>query len=92
MDVIPTYTRDELPDGAWCEYRKVSTTKMIRLPGRFKVQTREGVITCEDGFLAMDSGGWPYPIAADEHDRIYEPVLMDDESNLGRGVVQGHTM
>lgn len=67
-------TKDNLPIDGWSEYRKVPLTRMCRMDGPFTVQTREGALTCPDGFLAVDSGGWPYPIAADEHGRIYEPA------------------
>jgi len=40
--------------------------------GPFEVETREGTLTCEDGWLAIDSDGYPYPIAADEFNKIYE--------------------
>jgi hypothetical protein len=69
------YTRDNLPAEGWAEYRKVTTTRMRRIDGPFSVRTRHrGIVTCEDGYLAVDSGGWPYPIAADEHARIYAPA------------------
>jgi hypothetical protein len=74
---IATFTRDDLDSPAFGtpgEFRKTTTTRAWRIIGRFRVETREGVIECEDGWLAVDSGGWPYPIAADEFDRIYEPV------------------
>lgn len=54
------------------EYRKKVTTEAVRIKGPFSVQTREGVLTCPDGYLAIDSHGWPYPIAADEFEAIYE--------------------
>jgi hypothetical protein len=61
----------------WTHYRKRFLTPAIRMSGPFTVQTREGSLTCPDGYLAVDAHGWPYPIAADEFERIYEP---DDEA------------
>lgn len=55
-------------------YRKKVFTKMLRMDGPFTVATSEGPLTCQDGFLAMDARGYPYPIAADEHAFIYEEV------------------
>lgn len=55
-------------------YRKHRLTDAARIHGRFDVQTREGWLKCEDGYLAIDSGGNPYPIAADEFEAIYEPA------------------
>jgi hypothetical protein len=53
-------------------YQKKQLTHAVRIAGPFSVETREGTLTCPDGWLALDSGGWPYPIAADEFERIYE--------------------
>ncbi len=60
----------------WSRYAKQTTTPARRIKGPFDVMTREGAISCEDGWLAVDSGGWPYPIAADEFDRIYKEDTM----------------
>lgn len=56
------------------EYRKKVTTKAMRIEGPFAVKTREGELTCQDGYLAVDAHGYPYPIAKEEFDAIYEPV------------------
>lgn len=58
----------------WPEYRKKVTTRAVRIPGTFAVETSEGTLTCADGYLAMDARGYPYPIAVDEFDLIYEEV------------------
>ena len=58
----------------WTRYRKRHLTQALRMNGPFTVETREGTLTCPDGYLALDSQGWPYPIAADEFDAIYEAV------------------
>lgn len=58
----------------WHEYRKIATTRAVRMDGPFTVKTREGKVTCPDGYLAIDAHGWPYPIAKDEFDAIYEPL------------------
>ena len=69
-------TKDNLPgDPAdWKRFRKTALTPMVRMDGPFTVQTDEGPLTCQDGFLAIDARGFPYPIAADEHAKIYEPA------------------
>lgn len=59
---------------SWPRYRKVVPTQAKRMDGPFEVKTREGTLTCEDGYIAIDAHGWPYPIAADEFERIYEEV------------------
>ena len=61
--------------GLWPRYRKTVTTAAQRIEGPFRVRTREGELCCEDGYLAIDSEGWPYPIAKDEFEAIYEPAI-----------------
>lgn len=56
----------------WPVYRKVALTHMLRIDGPFTVQTSEGPLHCDDGYLAVDARGYPYPIAADEQALIYE--------------------
>lgn len=69
------YDVDHLPPDFLFElYRKKALTPAVRITRPFAVQTGEGLVRCEDGWLAMDSRGYPYPIAADEFDAIYEPA------------------
>lgn len=69
------YTRDNLPDDRFSsDYVKKRVTRMWRVTGPFRVETREGPVICEDGWLAVDAHGWPYPIADDEQREIYDPV------------------
>jgi hypothetical protein len=49
-------------------------TRAVRIDGRFEVVTREGTLGCEDGWLALDLNGDPYPIAADVFSSIYVPL------------------
>lgn len=68
-------TRDDVTDcEEWPEWHKVKTIRAKRMDGPFTVVSREGTLTCNDGYLAVDAGGWPYPIAADEFETIYEPA------------------
>jgi hypothetical protein len=67
----PIYSTDNIPAGDWRTFRKIALTRMIRIEGPFTVQTSEGPLRCEDGWLAMDARGYPYPIAADEQAKIY---------------------
>lgn len=77
MSTLPPFSRNCLPDPKfWQEYRKKIPVRATRIIGPFEVITREGRMSCEDGWLAIDSRGWPYPIAADEFDRAYEPVAQ----------------
>jgi hypothetical protein len=63
-----------IPEERWQHFRKTAITKMIRIEEPFSVQTSEGLLTCQNGWLAMDARGYPYPIAVEEQAQIYEPV------------------
>lgn len=79
-----TITKDTLPEGEWAEYAKTGTIQAMRMGRPFTVQTREGVVEGEDGdWLATDSGGYPYPIAADEFEAVYDPLNTDDDAETG---------
>jgi uncharacterized protein YegP (UPF0339 family) len=75
---VPVIVRDRMPDPhahpAFAQFRKTPLTLAARMDGPFAVQTSEGLLTCQDGWLAIDQRGWPYPIDADEFDLIYERV------------------
>lgn len=60
--------------GAVPQFRKVSLTRAIRMAGPFTVETSEGPLRCEDGWLCFDARGYPYPVAAEEFALIYEPA------------------
>ena len=71
--VTPHFERGNLPrPEAFRLYRKKTLTQAVRITGPFTVRTREGWLNCTDGWLALDAGGWPYPIDAEEFQRIYE--------------------
>jgi hypothetical protein len=55
-------------------YRKKTLVRAMRVEGPFTVATREGALLCEDGYLALDEDGWPYPIAAPVFEKTYEEV------------------
>lgn len=75
------WTVDNITDaGPWQEFYKVASTRMRRIDGPFRVLTSEGEVQCEDGWLALDSRGYPYPIAVDEQAAIYRAAIeVDDE-------------
>ncbi len=84
MNEEPVFSTDNLPSNPdrWTLYRKTALTRMTRIAGPFTVQTREGPLHCDNGFLAMDAHGNFYPIAADEQAAIYreEPMPVGDAS------------
>jgi hypothetical protein len=49
----------------WPLATKRTLTRCARIEGPFTVVTPHGEVVCEDGWLAVDSNGDPYPIAAD---------------------------
>jgi hypothetical protein len=71
---VIVYDRDNLPTEGWGEYRKNHATRAVRVTGPFQVVTREGTLICENGWLALDTNGDPYPIAADVFDLTYDAV------------------
>ncbi len=56
------------------QWRKKVITRAMRMIGKFDVETPEGTLTCCDGYLAIDSRGWPYPIDKEEFENIYEEI------------------
>lgn len=71
-----TFSKDNMPadSPSWRTFRKTSVTRMLRIEEPFTVETSEGPLRCQDGWLAVDARGYPYPIAADEQAQIYEEV------------------
>lgn len=53
-------------------YAKRRVTPAVRIEGAFAVETREGILSCNDGYLALDTEGYPYPIAEKEFKKIYQ--------------------
>lgn len=77
MPDMPRYDCDDLPVDGWADYRKTTTTRMAPIEGPCVVITQEGPYTLPTGWkgqLALDSQGWPYPVAAEVFAETYEPV------------------
>lgn len=70
----PTYSTGQLPSdpATWPKYRKHALTSATKIDGPFTVVTSEGPLHCRDGYLALDARGYPYPIATEEFEQIYE--------------------
>lgn len=71
---VRVFDKNNLPSGGWGKYRKHTPTRAVRISGRFQVVTREGTLACEDGWLALDQNGDPYPVAADVFTATYVPL------------------
>lgn len=70
-----TFSKDDMPEvpvSDWPQYQKKVKTHAMKIDGPFTVETSEGPLKCEDGYLAVDARGYPYPIATDEFELIYE--------------------
>lgn len=75
QDAAPLYDESNLPrEVQWFDARKHATTRMTRVQGPFRCLTQEGPVLCQDGYLAVDSDGYPYPIAANVFDATYRAV------------------
>lgn len=70
------FTHDELPPREeFSLYRKQRHTPALRIHEPFIAVTVDGnEAHCEDGWLAVDAAGYPYPIAKDVFGSEYEPV------------------
>jgi archaellum component FlaC len=62
---------DNVPFG---RYQKTALVRVVRIEGPFAVKNREGTLHCADGYLALDSEGYPYPVGHEEFERIYRPA------------------
>lgn len=82
----PHYTRDCLPDDGWEEFSRSNTTKMVRIDGPFTITTKGEEVRCEDGWLALDSDGDPYPVDAQVHRTSYTQVSRVPEDTGVREV------
>lgn len=71
---MKTFNRRNLGGLDFKTYKKKTTTLIARIEGEFEVETLEGRVVCPDGYLAIDSQGWPYPVAKKEFDTIYVEV------------------
>lgn len=77
MDQV--FTRDSLPPGEYRQFRKTRLTEAIKISGTFYCVTSEGnVASCTDGWLAVDSRGYPYPVNSAEFESTYELTETPD--------------
>jgi hypothetical protein len=76
---MKTYVRYDItfPQLNFKGYRKTTVTQAARMDGPFRVLTAEGPLECKDGYLAIDSRGYPYPIDREEFEAIYEEVINE---------------
>jgi hypothetical protein len=73
------YTKDSLPDAEFAEYIKMRVTRAAKIDGMFHCVTSEGnVASCSDGWLAIDSRGFPYPVNSLEFESTYQMVHGSD--------------
>lgn len=74
------FTKDSLPQGEYRKFFKTRITEAIKMSGTFYCVTSEGnIASCTDGWLAVDSRGYPYPVNSPEFESTYELVGSDPE-------------
>lgn len=82
------FSKSNLPDESdprWTFHQKRVPTRMLRVEGPFSVDTGSGIAAYLDGgWVAVDSRGIPYPIAPEEYELSYEPVIMLERYGPGR--------
>lgn len=72
---MKTFKNGDIPSsGEWKRHQKKVKTLALKIDGPFEVQTSEGTLTCQDGYLCIDARGYPYPVATDEFNLIYKPA------------------
>jgi len=87
------YSRDE-PEKLraipmWGIWTKTGKTLAVRIDGPFACITKEGPLVCRDGYLALDTQGYPYPVSREIFEATYanelgeqiagKCILADDE-------------
>ena len=60
-------------------WRNRKLTAAVRIIGPFSVATQQGILSCPDGYLAVDAAGWPFPISQDEFESLYEAAEEENE-------------
>lgn len=76
----------ELDPSSWPLYRKQVPTAALRITSPFRVETSEGPLTCQDGYLCIDARGYPYPVAFEEFNLIYR---LEGEKAHARPTIVG---
>jgi hypothetical protein len=86
---IPTYDREALPEDfeapgghAWAEFGLKQPLRAIKIDGPFQVRLpldhalrdEVGATTCNNGWLAIDHKGDPFPILEEDFLSIYAPL------------------
>lgn len=76
-DNLPADFDEQIGGNAWAEFSKVGVTRAIKIERPFSVQTIYAGAN-QDGqagdWLALDSEGHPYPIAASVFESTFKPI------------------
>ena len=77
------FTHDNLPKAGLQPFRKIRCTPAVKILGAFHCLTSEGnVASCADGWLAVDSQGYPYPVNSFEFEATYRLVLPGEVEDV----------
>jgi hypothetical protein len=66
------FNKDSIPGAGWQEFQRKNNALAMRIDGQFEVETINGVVVCDDGYLAIDACGWPYPLEKEVFERTYK--------------------
>ncbi len=68
-------TKNSLPDRIFTRYQKTYSPMAIKMDAPFTCVTLEGnIVNCDDGWLVVDSHGFPYPVDRLEFEKTYKPT------------------
>jgi hypothetical protein len=71
----------------WGIWTRTGKTLAVRMTGPFACVTANGLVSCKDGYLALDPEGYPYPIERDIFEKSYSNE--GNEQISGPAVVVG---
>ncbi len=81
VTTTPTFNHDNIEFLKTAQtYQKRALTRAQRIEGPFEVLTKEGWLRCEDGYLAMDVEGNPYPIAKTVFEQTYMRIGFEEKA------------
>ncbi len=82
MSTTPTFNRENIDFLQMAPtYQKRALTRAARIDGPFETLTKEGWLRCEDGYLALDANGWPYPIDKEVFEKTYVRIGFEQKKD-----------
>lgn len=80
---------DELADAGleFKPHRKKAITQIARVEGQFTCMTSNGPVQCDNGYVAIDRDGYPYPISVKAFDEAYVEINSEAEAEANREAI-----